>query len=55
MQRRDGTAGAPGMPRARLLGWFVAVNSLAVLAAVAGAGSATAEAAHQFAVWCGIR
>lgn len=51
MRPPDGSA---AIPRARLLGWFLAVNSLAALAAVLGAGPATANAAHQLAAWCGI-
>lgn len=51
MRRPDASA---AVPRTRLLGWFLAVNSLALLAAAIGAGSATADAAHQLALWCGI-
>lgn len=54
VQRRDGAVTSVGASRTRLLGWLLAVNSLAALAAVIGGGSGTAGAVHQFAAWCGI-
>lgn len=54
MRRPDGAAPSPLASRMRLLGWLFAINALAVLAAVAGAGPTSAEAAHRLAAWCGI-
>ena len=38
----------------RLLGWFLAANALAALAAVLGAAPHAADAADRIAWWCGI-
>ena len=56
MQRPPERATVPTPPasRARLLGWIVAANSLAVGVALVGASPAAVGAAHQVALWCGI-
>jgi hypothetical protein len=42
---------------ARLLGWFVAVNALSILAALvlqSSAAEGASGAARQVAIWCGL-
>jgi hypothetical protein len=39
---------------ARMAGWFLAANALAVLAGTLGAAEGATDAAQRIAWWCGL-